>query len=166
MAEIPTKAQLLTEIRAEWARFETLLGGLNDDQMTTPGVQDAWSIKDMLAHITVWEKVLLDRLQAVSAGQATQYPPIQSEDDINKMNAQIYAENKDRPLGDVLSDFRAVHAEVLTAVEGLDEDLFAGTLPLGWETDPPAWRMIAANTNWHYQEHRQVLEAWLSQKPG
>ncbi len=162
MAEIPTKAELIAEIRREWILLETLLNGLTEAQMTEPDVQGPWSVKDMLAHLSYWEKVLLDRLGSALSRQSGQYPPVLSEDDVHRFNAQVYAESQGRSLPAVRLEFRSLYTGVLTTVEALDETFLTHPMPLDYPLDNLiAWEIIRANTSDHYQEHRLALEAWL-----
>ncbi|HEY4384036.1 MAG TPA: DinB family protein, partial [Ktedonobacteraceae bacterium] len=57
------KAELLTHIQAEYDRFEALLASLSEEQMTIPGVNGTWSVKDNLAHLTTWQDYQTTRLQ-------------------------------------------------------------------------------------------------------
>ncbi len=167
MAEIPTKDELIAEIRREWLLLETLLNSLTEAQMTTPNVEGSWSVKDMLAHLSAWEKVLLDRLGAALSRGTAQYPPILSEDDVHRFNARAYTENQDRSLSAVLQEFRSLYTGVLTVVEALGETFLTHPMPLDYPLDNLiAWQIIRANTSDHYQEHRLALEAWLRDQAG
>jgi len=162
MTEIPTKSELIAEIRREWTLLETLLNSLSEEQMTTPDVEGPWSVKDMLAHLSAWEKVLLDRLGAALSRGTAQYPPILSEDDVHRFNARVYTENQDRSLSAVLQEFRNLYTGVLTVVEALGESFLTHPMPLDYPLDNLiAWQIIRANTSDHYQEHRLAVEAWL-----
>ena len=33
-----------------------------------------------------------------------------------------------------------------------------------WREGRPLWFMVAANTYWHYAEHREHLEQWLAEQ--
>lgn len=163
MAENPGKAQLLSEIRSEWLLLERLISGLSEEQKSAPGAQGDWSVKDTLAHLSAWEKVLLDRLGAVMSGGPMQYPPIRSEEELNLLNDKIYAENKERLLSSVLMEFRSVYHGVLTVLEALDKSMLAQpALPGLGEEGPRVWQLIQDNTSGHFQEHRQALEEWFA----
>ena len=167
MTNIPTKAELIAEIHLEWGRLETVLNGLSEAQMTAPGTLGPWSVKDMLAHISYWEKMLLDRLGAALSGKAGQYPPILSEADVHRVNGQVFAESQGRPLPAVLLEFRNLYTGVLTVIEALGEDFLTQPMPLDYPLDNLiAWEIIRANTSDHYQEHRLALEAGFKGKPG
>jgi hypothetical protein len=162
MTDIPTKSELIAEMRREWGLLETLLNGLSEAQMIEPDAQGPWSIKDMLAHLSAWEKMLLDRLGAALSRQPAQFPPILSDDDVHRCNAQFFAESQERSLTAVLLEFRSLYTEVLTVVEALDEDFLIHPMPLDYPLDNLiAWQIIRSNTGEHYQEHRLALEAWL-----
>ena len=56
MDEEITKTEILVLIRSERESLEVMLEPLSDEQMIQPGVENTWSIKDILAHITDWER--------------------------------------------------------------------------------------------------------------
>jgi hypothetical protein len=162
MPDIPTKAELIAEMTREWGLLEALLSGLSEAQMTEPGAQGPWSVKDMLAHLSAWEKVLLDRLGAALSGKPGQYPPVLSDDDVHRFNARVYTESQERSLSAVQLEFRNLYTAVLTVVEAMDETFLTHPMPLDYPLDNLiAWQIIRANTGDHYQEHRLALEAWL-----
>jgi hypothetical protein len=163
-SDIPSKADLLIEIHREWDRLNALVGSLNEAQLTAPRLHGGWSVKDALAHISAWEKVLLDRLGETLSGQPGHYPPVLSDTDVEQANAGFFAESQGRSLPVVLQEFRSVYTGVLTAVEALDEGLLAHPLRIDYpQDDLHVWEIIRANTSDHYQEHRQAIEAWLKE---
>jgi len=167
MSDIPTKDELIAEMRREWVLLETLLNSLSEAQMTAPDVEGPWSVKDMLAHLSAWKKVLLDRLGAALSRGSAQYAPILCEEDVHRFNAQVYAASQDRPLSAVLLEFRSLYTGVLTVVEALDEAFLTHPMPLDYPLDNLiAWQIIRANTSDHYQEHRLAVEAWLGDRAG
>jgi uncharacterized damage-inducible protein DinB len=50
-----TKPKILELIQTERANLEATLSQLSQEQMTRPGVEDGWTVKDTLAHLSVWE---------------------------------------------------------------------------------------------------------------
>jgi hypothetical protein len=162
---MPTKDEILQEIRSEWLLLERLLAGLSEAQMTTPGVIADWSIKDMLVHLSAWQKLLLERLGAALFHQPARYPPVRSQEDVDLLNARFFTEGQARPLPAVLMEYRSLYSGVLTVVEALDEAVLAGPMPIEWIEDAPTvWEMVRANTSDHYREHRQQIEAWLARQ--
>jgi hypothetical protein len=156
---IVEKAELLARIQAGYAQFEALLAGLSEAQMTTAGVNGNWSIKDNIAHLTVWQNYMREQLQGVIADKKPGdfMPGLSSEDE---QNEHIYQENKARPLSDVLATFRASYQQALEAVQTIREESL--NKPFPWsEGDNPIWPFIVGNTYGHYEEHGDIIRRWL-----
>src|SRR5579883_2192307 len=117
MQEPFSKDRLLEAMRTGFAAFESFLAPLSEEQMTTPGVNDAWSVKDNLAHLAAWQWHALRLLQAVKdhVAPVDQYEGLTEE----QQNERIYQQNKDRPLSEVQSEFRSSFEQVLAGVHGL-----------------------------------------------
>jgi hypothetical protein len=148
------KTELLAELDQEWANIERMCAALNENEMLAPGVQGEWSVKDILVHISAWEKYLLDRLGYVMTGQHPQYPVMTTWDDVHCFNAQVYAENKDRPLASVVIEFRSLYRGVMTVLEALDDKMFDQPYSYDFPDDQlTLMQLIKANTYKHYREH-------------
>ena len=159
MTEQIDKAELLANMQTGYNSFEALLAGLNETQMTTPGVNGGWSVKDNLAHLTAWHLRQLDLLQGVRQGKE---PGIRlvPESSVDEINEQFYQENKDRSLAEVLAAFRSSYQHVLADVQAMtDEEL---NKPISWLNDRPIWLWVAGNTYDHYEEHVGFIRNWLA----
>ena len=113
-----------------------------------------WSVKDILVHLSAWEKYLLDRLSYVMTGMNPLYPAMTTWDDVHRFNAQVYAENKDRPLTSVVIEFRSLYRGVMTVLEALSDEQL--TKPYSYDFPDDSLnllQLIRANTCEHYREH-------------
>src|SRR4030042_3438407 len=117
-----TRSELMAEFEQEWVNIEHLCAGKSQADMVAPGVEGEWSVKDILCHLSAWEKYLLDRLGMVMTGQPPQYPAMTSWDDGHRFNATVYADNKDRWLSSVGLEFRTLYRGVMTVLEALSVD--------------------------------------------
>jgi hypothetical protein len=153
-----TKPELLDQIRAERGRLEETLARLTHAQMLLPGVDGEWSVKDALAHISTWERWMICWTNSLLQGKKPDTP---DPWDVERMNAGTYARVKEIPLAAVLEEFRESYWDSLALIEGLDEEqlqtVHTDTWPMG-----PLWTGVAANTNWHYKEHRTDIQKWLN----
>lgn len=145
------KAELLDRIGAERARWEALLAMVDEARMDEPGVAGEWSVKDIVAHITWHEREMVGmiRRHALVGSGLWQLA-------LDQRNAEIFKENKDRPLDDVLEESRAVHQQFLDALGTLsEEDLVdPGRFP-GMPPDWRPWDVVAGNSYEHYEQHMQ-----------
>jgi uncharacterized protein (TIGR03083 family) len=148
------KENLLSRIRKDRAAFAALWEGLSSEQMTAhPGPQDDWSVKDLIAHIVWWEKLMMRNVEAVNAGQ--KYEMVY---DIDGKNAIIFAQYKDRDLAEVLDEFEANLEPMMTAINTLtDEQLNHTQLP-----KYPLLDHIIGDSYGHYKLHRDDLEGYCN----
>ncbi len=54
--------------------------------------------------------------------------------------------------------------EVVQAVEAIPENLLMRADSLAWRSGSPLWEMVAANTFWHYPEHREAIKHWQEER--
>ncbi len=162
MTEHMDKAALLDKIRTRQAEFESVLAPLSEAQMTTAGVNGVWSIKDVLAHMTAWQKRTIDRLQAAAEGRKPTMTPISNEEEMNALNEQFYQENKARLLLDVLADWRATHLRMLEAVQVLSDEDLNDPHKFALNNGNALWQIVAGNTYEHIDEHSGPVEQWLA----
>jgi uncharacterized protein (TIGR03083 family) len=143
------KAELLEAIRRERAELNAIVARVGESGMTDPALDDGWSIKDVVAHITAWEQLCLLWVRTDERGEGRF-----TQKSLDAMNAKLHDENKDRSLDDVLADARRSYEEFVAMVEEqTDESLVT---PPRW-ADPPLGQVISSNSDDHYREHIDQL---------
>ena len=99
------KSELLNWLQEEYQQWEAFLDQIGPARMEQPGVTGDWSMKDIVAHLTGWNRWLVARLQAAQRGEPEPPPPwpahLQTDDEIN---AWIYASNRGRSVREVLDE--------------------------------------------------------------
>ncbi len=158
------KGDLLARIRQDRAAFAALWHGLTDAQMTArPAIQPTWSVKDLIAHITYWESYMIERLSHVLAGGADRR--LRSDEEVDTINANVYAAHKDDALADVRAAFDASLARVEALIAPLtDAQINDASLYTGMEI-PPLY-VIIGNTFGHYADHIDDLRAYVERLRG
>src|SRR4051794_36557116 len=118
-----TKSDLVTWLREEHRRWETLLDRVGAARMEEVGATGSWSMKDLVAHLTVWQRNLIGRMLAAQRGEPAPAPAwpaqLEAEDDVN---AWIHQANRERSVGEVLGDSAQMFGELFAAVDGLPDD--------------------------------------------
>ncbi len=160
---LPTnKAQLLQGIGNAHDHLERTLALLRSEQTTEPLLDGGWSVKDLMAHLTAWEQLTLQRLAVRHDAEklAEIYSRFgEGDEGLNRLNNELYEESKDTPLPDVRRDFNLSYNKFMQAVGDLsEEDLFQEGRSLIWD-GAPLWRIIAANSYTHYREHAGQVQA-------
>jgi hypothetical protein len=118
------KSQLLNWLHDEHQRWRILLDQIGFERMDQPGPSESWSMKDLTAHLSVWNQRLVDNIRAAHRGDPEPAPPwpahLQDEDDIN---AWIYTTYHGRTAREVLAYSEQVFQQLFEAIDGLPADV-------------------------------------------
>ncbi len=156
------KSELLLWLQEEYSKWETFLRGIDAERMKQPGVNGDWSMKDVVAHLTGWNRWLVARLQAAARGEPEPPPPwpaeLQGDDEVN---AWIYETYRRRSLNEVLDEMRQVFQQLFAVVEGLPDDVrIEPDWNLVWLGDQ---RFPAGEFFDHFRDdHEPDVRAWLT----
>jgi hypothetical protein len=151
-----SRSDVLKRLDARWQALLASYAGFTDAQMTAPGVVGAWSIKDIIAHVSVWEEEALTHLPVVLAGRR---PPRYStaHGGINAFNAQMTARNQDLSLAEVLRQRDATHRRLVEFLQRVPEPECGG--------DTRFRRRLRLDTYGHYAVHTAAIRAWRERRP-
>ncbi len=156
-----TTAQLLEAMRAARSNWEALLAEAGEARWTEPGVEGAWSLKDIMAHITYYEAWAADNVLAFRAGQ----PQPQAEYkglELDERNARIYEHIRSKSLAQVLQESQLSFQRSIEAVQGLrDADLYDPEFTRIPNADFTVFDLVAGDTFEHYNDHSTSVRAWL-----
>ena len=153
------RGDLLDRTRTKWVELNDVVSRLSEDRMLS-GPGEAWSGKDQLAHIAMWQRIALARITGADEDALVGWTPEESATkDIDQVNERIRELSADRLLTDVRREFEDSHNELVAAVEGMSQgDLDRLRLPDQPDRGTFA-QMIAENTYEHYEEHIPLLQA-------
>lgn len=151
-----SKQQLLDKIRQSHDELTAPLLKLNEQQMTTPGPHpdSEWTMKDVLAHLTVWMQLMMSRLP----GQERIPYPLEAKageswnSQLDRINEYYYQQSKDTPIGTVGVEFDKAYQQLLWEVAALNDEQLA---------DPKLQADIAEDSYEHFDEHLEAVRGWL-----
>ena len=113
------------------------LAGLTNAEMESPGVCGVWSVKEIIAHLSSFEVVLVELLEEIS-GSGRPTPTLDqfrnlSGDDFNAI--QVYQRREYTPQ-ETIEDYNRGQAQVMTLIEALPVENLrrVGSLPWYGET--------------------------------
>lgn len=166
MAETMSKSELLAEIDTARAAWDSLIREVPETRMTEPGAAGDWSVKDVLAHIAVYERWTADQLDAMMRGETEMYvapdvPPGANTNDTDQRNAAYHAVWRGRSLTDVRRESREAFELLRAAIERTPDDLLNATDPYVWLNGFAVWQMLPGNSYEHYLDHIPSIRAWL-----
>jgi DinB family protein len=146
-----TRAQLLARIDKAWAAFTDSYAGLTPSEMLEPGVTGAWSVRDLIAHVTWWEGEALAHLPGILRGRT---PPRYSVTygGIPAFNALMTEKKQSLSLADVLREQDETHRRLIALVEDVPQDQI---------TTDTRWRhRLRLDTYGHYPKHAAAIRRW------
>jgi len=157
-----TKAELLARLPPARTALEHAIATLSEEQLAAPG-PEGWSVTDHLAHVTVWEQMIVAHLRdgsdhAVVGLDEAAYTAINLE----ALNDRIYQQNKDRTPADVLAAVRQARAQTLALLDELDDTALQAPY---WQDEPDGrsvMEKITGDTYKHDLEHRRWIQAVLA----
>ncbi|MCX6050722.1 MAG: ClbS/DfsB family four-helix bundle protein [Chloroflexi bacterium] len=151
----------MTEEQQKW---ELLLAAIGETRMDQAGVNDDWSMRDVIAHLTGWQRWLVTRLQAAEGGQPEPPPPwpadLTSEDD---SNTWVYESNRQRTIRHVLNDAHDVHEQLLAVLQALPEDCRIESIEAKFHVIWVNDQRFAVGEFFHHfhDDHAADVRAWL-----
>jgi hypothetical protein len=149
------RRQLLRRIDRAWRDFQDSHAGLSNEQMLEPGVTGAWSVRDIIAHVTTWDEEALKHLPLVLKGGK---PPRYSltYGGIDAFNARVTEQKKDLSLPEVLRQMNDTHRRVLNLIESAPESQLKGETRFR--------HRLRLDTYGHYPKHAQAIRKWREKK--
>ena len=158
-----TAARLVDILRAERIQWNALLAEVGMDRMEVSGVEGAWSVKEVVAHLTWYERAVVDRArQVASTGAFTRPGDEDGAVGMDERNERIAAASRPRPVRDVLAEADEVFDQLLTMIAACPDELLNDSRLIGLPGDIPPWMRMANNSYAHYREHAQSIRAWLA----
>jgi uncharacterized protein (TIGR03083 family) len=156
-----TKDELLALIKHERARFDDLVATLDQGKLTEPTLDGGWSVTDVLPHLAAWERRIAAAIVAALEGRVPDWPEAgYTMADTDRLNARDFAANRGRALPDVLSDAERSYEDTLDAIERLSEEDLMSPERWPWTRGHALAEFVRANTDEHYAEHADAIEAW------
>ncbi len=150
------RPQLLKRLDTAWEAFRATYTGLTESELLEPGVTGAWSVRDILAHVTTWEEEALKYLPLILEGGK---PPRYSVTygGIDAFNARMTEEKRGLSLAEVLRQQAETHQRVIDLIEGALEDQIT--------SETRFRRRLRLDTYHHYPQHAEAIRSWRARRP-
>jgi hypothetical protein len=149
------RQQLLQRLDKAWGVFKESYAGLSASQLLEPGVAGAWSVRDILAHVTTWEEEALTHLPLILKGGK---PPRYSVKygGINPFNAQMTEQKRSLSLPEVLRQLDETHRRLIDFIQSAPGDQFIGETRFR--------HRLRLDTYSHYPKHAEAIRKWRAQR--
>ena len=149
------RQHLLGRLDKAWIAFKDSYAGLSESDVLEPGVTKAWSVRDIIAHVTTWEEEALKHLPAVLEGRR---PPRYSVvyGGIDAFNALMTTKKAGLSLAEVYRQQEDIHRQIIDVVASIPD------AELAHETRYR--RRLRLDTYNHYPKHTEAIRRWRAQQ--
>jgi uncharacterized protein (TIGR03083 family) len=148
-------AAMIARVEAAWADFHASYAGLGDEELLIHGVCGDWSVRDLIAHVTWWDREAIAHLPTVLAGRT---PPRYSVTygGIDAFNAIKTEEKRGLTLEEVRAEAEATHQRLLDYLRSVPPDRLKGNAKFT--------HRLRLDTYGHYPIHAADIRRW-QEKP-
>ncbi len=145
------RLRLSKRVDDAWAGFTSWYAGLTEEALLRPGVIKAWSVRDIIVHVTTWEEEALKHLPGILEGRR---PPRYSVTygGIDAFNALMSARKKDLPLAEIFRRQAAVHRRLVALIARTPEKALASGTRFR--------NRLRLDTYGHYAGHTAAILRW------
>jgi hypothetical protein len=149
------RRRLLKRLDKAWVAFNESYAGLSDAQLMEPGVTAAWSVRDILAHVTTWEEEALQHLPLILAGGT---PPRYSVryGGIDAFNARMTEQKRSLSLAEVWRQRDDIHRRLIDFIQSAPNEQFIHETRFR--------RRLRLDTYGHYPLHAEAIRQWRRQR--
>jgi len=161
-----SKDALVGDIDREYAALLRLLRTIPVEDYLQPGVWgDDWNIRDLLAHLFEWHRLLLGWYDAGTHGLDPEMPaPGYRWNETPRLNRAIWSQHQTSDPVVTLHCFQTSHSEVAELARSLSEAELLQPGFVAWTRRNPLATYVAANSASHYRFASRALKRWLRGK--
>ncbi len=161
MARPTNKTELLTAAEVEFSKLWKAIEGVAEEDRERPGACEAWSVKDLLAHLDAWHEMYMGWEVAGSAGEVVEMPaPGYAWGETPALNEAIFERAQHDSWKDVENRVQASHQKVLDVINSYkSDDLFTKKLyPWTGSTSVGSYTISASAS--HYAWASKLIRKW------
>lgn len=135
-------SEALRKIEASWRALNDTIDSVSPERLKQPGASGHWSVRDVLAHIAVWDDIQVDKIELMKNGAS-----LPEWEGFQAINDREHAARAGWSLEQARSEMHAAHERMLAAL---------ATVP---DIDPEE---VKDDTWGHYDEHAAWIRKWLA----
>jgi uncharacterized protein (TIGR03083 family) len=132
--------------------------GLSEADMLRPGACGEWSVRDILAHLSAWDRSTTDMYRSMLMGERPAFLDLDEEGN-ERFNAESHKAMRDVPLDQVITELHASREEMLELLRGIENAAMFAPAPGDEHADLAIAACIQA-TFTHDEEHAEMIETW------
>ena len=161
MSRPTTRAELLDRAEREFERLFEVVDEVPASRLETPGACESWSVKDLLAHLNAWHRLLIGwEADGASGGTPDMPASGYSWKETPALNEHLHGLAAADAWDDVVANLRESHDQVVDVIASYsDEDLFTKRR-FAWTGSTSVGSYAVSATSSHYAWASKLIRAW------
>ena len=141
------------KMRYRRKHWDALIATIIHKGLDNERVSKKWLLKDVISHITWYDKELLKALETRSIADSIFWNVSVSE-----RNEKIFNETQDVTLDEILDDSARTFNALINKIRGLsDKNLNSDEYIKRKSEKRLTWDFVGANNFWHFEDHEDAL---------
>jgi hypothetical protein len=159
---------------AERVKWKALLDEVPHERIDEPGACGKWLVRDLIAHIAIWERWASYLALGVIENREMSYAELFGKELLPEVEAMEYdpfnewlvEQIYDKLLDEIMPWEANIFSTFVDRIRQLDEDDFGDPTRqfpgMDWKGERALWDVLASNSYKHYQLHAQDIRGWLA----
>jgi len=149
----------IAQFEAAFTQFEALIQSLPEKLFLSP--MNGWSPRDVVAHLTGWNRYMREVCQRLQEGQ-TPFYYADAANDFQNVNAELVARYASQDKGILLAELRNSKDELIQYLVSLDAAVWDADYGVQhYRGGSASVTRTVKSLGDDYQSHRQEIEAWV-----
>ena len=159
------KMEIIARLRDVFDRWQQLLAGMSEEQITAPLAPSTWSTQDVIAHLWAWQQLSIARLEAALLNREPEFSlwpgemEPEAEEEVDRINAWVYEANCARPWPSVYRDWQEGFLRFLELAETVPEEDLMDPERYPWLGGYPLHAVLVGSCEHHLEDHLEPLLA-------
>lgn len=155
-----SNAELIEKINFEKKAIEMILSKYTEDEIKNCKVCEDISIKDIVAHITEWNDLVLQCYEIGKSGEVPSELLEKLYENKENKTHTIFNRYKQYDYDYIIENFDKYHERVLNMINTISEENLNKTGLFPWMKDWTLADWIIGNVVNHYRDGRKIIEDW------
>lgn len=121
LGESEDKLRIIRENIDGYNYFQNTLKILSDDEIKTPNVLGSWGVKEIVAHLSGWETIVMGEIEQLVEGKLPATVGI-SDEEVDRINIEEVHKRKGLSFEETLQDWRDTFKKLSQNLETLNEN--------------------------------------------
>jgi len=148
-----TTKTFLKKMKFRRKHWDSLVDNVINEGLAEDKVSEKWFFKDVICHITEYDKEILKALETKSIAESKFWNV-----SISERNEMIFNDTQGISLGDVFEESKNTFDALINKIGELsDEDLNSEDYIKRKSDTRVTWDFIGANNFWHSEDHEDAL---------